>query len=247
MLNKEILSQLLPEVNVSVYDVTDSTNIRATELSQTVLGNILVACEEQTQGQGRQGKSFYSPAESGVYFSAVIRTKHQLGNVVCVTSAAAVAVAKVIEELTDLDPKIKWVNDIYIDEKKVCGIIVRSLIKNGRLDGLLFGIGVNVSTQNFPDEISSRAGSLGREIDRNIFIAKVIKKLIDFSKNPENKAYLDYYKKKSCVIGRKIKFYENNIEHFAKAIDIDENANLIVSENGEIKKLSSGEITLRLN
>lgn len=118
MLNREIISSMLPDTTVVTYDVTDSTNTRAIELARNIEGNILVAAEEQTKGKGRQGKSFYSPAKSGIYFSIVIRPEGELTDVVFVTSAVAVAVAKTIEEVTDLDPKIKWVNDIYVNEKK---------------------------------------------------------------------------------------------------------------------------------
>ena len=216
MLNQETISSMLPNATVVTYDVTDSTNTRAIKLAETVEGNILVAAEEQTNGKGRQGKSFYSPAKSGVYFSIIIRPKGNLNDVVYVTSAVAVAVTKTIEEMTDLDPKIKCI-----------------------------GIGVNISTTDFPDDVGTRAGSLGEEIDRNIFVAKVTEKMIAFADDIDDRTYLDYYRKKSCVIGKEIKYYENNIEHFAKAIEIDDNANLIVSENGETKNLSSGEITVR--
>lgn len=247
MLNEEKISTILPDTTVVTYSVTDSTNTRAIALSDTVSGNILVAAEAQTKGKGRQGKSFYSPAASGIYFSLIVHPEGGLSDVVAITSATAVAVAETIEEMTGLDPKIKWVNDIYVKGRKVCGILVQSIIKSGRIKGLCIGIGVNISTAEFPDDIASRAGSLGVEIDREIFVARIAKKLIDFSKNVGDKSYLGYYRKKSYVIGKEIKFYENNVEHFAKAIGIDDNANLIVNENGEIKKLSSGEITIRLN
>ena len=148
--------------------------------------------------------------------------------------------------MTGLEPKIKWVNDIYIDGKKVCGILVQSVIQGGKVRGVCIGIGVNISTEDFPEELCGRAGSLGKEIDRNIFVARVCEKLIQFGANISDRSYLDYYRKNSCVIGKDIKYYENNIEHFARAIGIDDNANLIVNEDGEIKNLSSGEITVRL-
>lgn len=246
MLSKDIISSMLPDTLVEVYKVTDSTNTRAIKLSEETEKTVLSVSEEQTQGRGRQGKSFYSPAGSGVYFSLVIRPDGELNDVVYVTSAAAFAVAKTIEEMTELEPKIKWVNDIYIDGKKVCGILVQSVIQGGKVKGVCIGIGVNISTEDFPEELCGRAGSLGKEIDRNIFVAKVCEKLIRFGEKISDRSYLDYYRKNSCVIGKDIKYYENNTEHFARAIGIDDNANLVVSENGEIKNLSSGEITVRL-
>lgn len=245
MLSKDIISSMLPDTLVEVYKVTDSTNTRAIKLSEGTEKTVLAVSEEQTQGRGRQGKSFYSPAEGGVYFSLVIHPDGELNDVVFVTSAAAVAVAKTIEEMTELEPKIKWVNDIYIDGKKVCGILVQSVIQSGKVKGVCIGIGVNISTEKFPEELIGRAGSIGQEIDRNIFVAKVCEKLIRFGENISDRSYLDYYRKNSCVIGKNIKYYENNTEHFARAIGIDDNANLVVKENGKIKNLSSGEITVR--
>ena len=119
MLSKDIISSMLPDTLVEVYKVTDSTNTRAIKLSEETKKNVLAVSEEQTQGRGRQGKSFYSPPGGGVYFSLVIRPDGELNDIVFVTSAAAVAVAKTIEEMTGLEPKIKWVNDIFLSAKSV--------------------------------------------------------------------------------------------------------------------------------
>lgn len=139
-----------------------------------------------------------------MYFSIVIRPDGELSDVVFVTSAAAVAVAKTIEEMTDLDPKIKWVNDIYTNNKKVCGILVQSIIKNGKVNGLCVGIGVNISTTDFPDELGARAGSLGKEIDRNIFVVNVTKKMLAFASDIEDRSYLDYYRKNPALSAGKL-------------------------------------------
>lgn len=247
MLNREKLSSLLPDTEVVVFDITDSTNTQANLLARSHGGNILVAANAQTNGKGRQGKSFYSPAQSGVYFSVVLRPNGELGDVVSITSAAAVAVSETIEEMTDLNPQIKWVNDIYVGGKKVCGILAQSVIEGGKICGIVVGIGVNVTTSVFPDGLGTTAGSLNTDIDKNAFVARVAEKLFTFSRNTSDKTYLDYYRKKSCVIGRKIKFFISNTEHHGEAVGIDDNANLLVRENGEIVRLTGGEITLRLD
>lgn len=247
MLNREKLSSLLPNTEVVVFDITDSTNTQAALLARSHGGNILVAANAQTNGKGRQGKSFYSPAQSGIYFSVVLRPNGELSDVVSITSAAAVAVSETIEEMTDLNPQIKWVNDIYVDGKKVCGILAQSVIEGGKIRGIVVGIGVNVSTSVFPDELGKTAGSLNTDIDKNVFVARVAEKLFTFSRNTSDKTYLDYYRKKSCVIGRKIKFFISNTEHHGEAVGIDDNANLLVRENGKIVRLTGGEITLRLD
>lgn len=245
MLDKKILSALLKDIDVRIFDTVSSTNTLAVELSKGQTQDMLVAAATQTDGRGRQGKSFFSP-DGGVYFSLVTHPKCELSDAVSVTSAAAVFVAKAIEELTELSPKIKWVNDIYIGDKKVCGILCQSVFEGGKLDRVVIGIGINVKPQNFPEEISFVAGSLDADIDANILMAKIAEKVFDFCKNPHDKSYLEYYKKISCVIGEKIIFYENGIEHFGKALGIDDNAALIVEENGTTKKLTGGEITVRV-
>lgn len=245
MLDKKILPALLKDIDVRIFDTVSSTNTVAVELSEKHDRDMLIAATTQTDGRGRQGKSFFSPS-GGVYFSLVTHPKCELTDAVNITSATAVFVAKAIEELTALSPKIKWVNDIYIDGKKVCGILCQSVFKGSKLDRVVIGIGINVKSQNFPEEISSIAGSLNVDIDANILAAKISERIFDFCKNPHDKAYLEYYKKKSCVIGEKIIFYENGIEHLGKALDIDDNAALIVEENGTTKKLTGGEITVRV-
>ena len=247
MLNREKLSSLLPDTEVTVFDITDSTNTQARLLARSHGGNILVAANAQTNGRGRQGKSFYSPAESGVYFSVVLHPDGELADIVSITSAAAVAVSEAIEEMTELNPQIKWVNDIYVGGKKVCGILAQSVVENGEICGIVVGIGVNISTSVFPDGLGATAGSLNTDIDKNVFVAKVAEKLFAFSRNTSDRTYLEYYRKKSCVIGRKIKFFISNTEHHGEAVGIDGNANLLVRENGEIVKLTGGEITLRLD
>lgn len=246
MLDKKILSELLPMVDVRIYDTVGSTNAVAIELSEGCEQNILVAAFSQTEGRGRQGKEFFSPS-GGLYFSLAIHPDCELIDAVSITSATAVFVADAIERLTLLSPKIKWVNDIYIDRKKVCGILCQSVLKSGKLDRIIIGIGINIKAQNFPKGINSIAGSLNTDIDENALTAEITKSILRFCENPSDKAYLDYYRKNSCVLGNKIIFYENGIKHFGNAVGIDDNAALIVEQDGVIKKLSGGEITVRVD
>lgn len=245
MLDKKILYSLLPDTEIVTLEVADSTNLTAKQLSDINKHNILVSAQKQLHGVGRQGKTFFSPL-GGLYFSLAVFPRYELPDIIGVTSAAAVAVAETIEEMTDLKPKIKWVNDIYIGGKKVCGILCQSVFDGGKFDRIIVGIGINIKPQNFPDEISSTAGSLGVEIDENILTAEIAKKILKFCANLTDKTYLEYYRESSCVIGNEIIFYENGAEHFGKAVGIDDNAALIVEENGTRKKLSSGEITVRI-
>ena len=111
------------------YATVDSTNTEAKRLLNAgYRGNFLVVADEQTAGRGRQGKQFYSPRGTGIYMTVVVHHGRRLQDAVSVTTAAGVAVCRAIEELTDKHPQIKWVNDVYIDDKKICGILTEAVV-----------------------------------------------------------------------------------------------------------------------
>lgn len=239
-LNAEKIKNLLKfDAEIFVFDTIDSTNIFAEKIAEKTDKPVLVISESQTDGRGRNGKSFYSPS-TGLYLSFVTHPHTDFYSVNTVTCAASVAVVRAIEKLTDLQPKIKWVNDIYIDNKKVCGILCRALGGNGQVKHLITGVGVNLFTKDFPDEIKDIAGSLNRELDINVFAAEIANNLVFVSD------YMDEYKEKSCVIGKEITYLKNGTAYNAKAVDIDENGGLVVSDGKEKTTLSGGEISLRL-
>lgn len=242
---KALLNQDIP---VIYYPTVDSTNNLCKRLlADGKKGAFLVVAAEQTAGRGRQGKSFYSPAKTGVYFSLVIRPQTSLQNVVTATTAAAVAVCRAIEKLTDLKPSIKWVNDVFIDGKKICGILTEAItnFEEGIVDSVVIGIGINISTNIFPDEVTG-AGCLNVDVNRNALIAEITTQLFDIA-GGDYKSFIEYYRSHSMVIGSKVTFYENSVATNATAQEIDETGGLVVRlENGEIKTLRSGEISLRV-
>lgn len=244
---EEISAYLKSPVRVIYYPVIDSTNNACKRiLADSKNDIILIAADEQTAGRGRQGKSFYSPAKTGVYFSLVIRPETTLKNAVTATTAAAVAVCRAIERLTDKKPQIKWVNDVYLDEKKICGILTEAVtnFETGIVDSVIVGIGINISTENFPSDVES-AGCLDADINKNELIALACDELISISAG-DYSSFIDYYRTHSMVIGRHIKFIRNNLSTSATAIAIDERGGLEVElENGERITLCSGDISIK--
>lgn len=244
MLSKESINELLKEpVEVYVYDTVTSTNDVARELCGDS-GYVLVVADGQTNGRGRQGKSFFSPHDSGLYFSLAIDTHSPAFEFTGVTCAVAVAVSRAVRKIAETDLKIKWVNDLYSEDRKVCGILVQAVSENGRIKKLIIGVGINVSTIDFPDDIKDIAGSLGKKVDRNILTAEAVNNILGliFS-NPEE--YIDEYRSKSNVIGKEITYIQNGISHTATAMDIDKNGGLIVRNGEETITLTSGEISVR--
>ena len=206
----------------------------------------MITANKQTAGRGRQGKSFYSPDKTGIYFSLVIHPDTSLQNAVTATTAAAVAVCKAIEKMTVLKPKIKWVNDVYLDGKKICGILTEATtnFETGTVESVIIGIGINISTTEFPDGVDG-AGCLNVDINRSEFIAEIVNELMNIVTG-DYASFIDYYRSHSMVIGEKIKFFQNGETHFATALAIDEHGGLEVElDTGEKQTLRSGEITVR--
>lgn len=169
-----------------------------------------------------------------------------LQNAVTATTAAAVAVCKAIEKTTDLKPKIKWVNDVYLNGKKVCGILTEATtdFESGTVDSVIIGIGINISTTKFPSDVQG-AGCLDVDVNRSALIAQTVNELMKIA-GGDYASFIDYYRSHSMVIGEKIKFIQNGEANLATATAIDEKGGLEVElENGEKTVLRSGEITVR--
>lgn len=248
---QEIFKYLKADIPVYYYDTINSTNARAKlfcESHQNTDIDVLFVANHQSEGRGRLGRSFYSPSDSGLYMSLVTTPPKDTSDMVCLTTAAAVCVTRALEELCNIKPQIKWVNDIYIDNKKVCGILCEAVTndKTNAIDYVIIGIGVNISTTDFPKEISDIATSIGQDINRNELCAKITDNLINMKSAIANRSFINEYKAHSLVLGKEITYTENGKTKSATAIDIDQNGGLIIKTADGIKTLSTGEITVRV-
>lgn len=240
--------------DIEVHKQVTSTNdvIKNTNAKE---GKVIVA-QEQTGGKGRLGRSFYSPEGTGLYFSLLLTPTIAIDEATSITAAAAVAVAEAIEKLTGKDVEIKWVNDIYINSKKVCGILTEGVfdMENRRLGQVILGIGINLTEplQGFPGDISSLAAGVFTQDDspkdsRNLLLAEVLLHFWPYYKKLQDKSFLSGYRKRSMVTGKNILILRGDeAPRPAKALDINENFHLIVeTETGEIENISSGEVSIR--
>ena len=157
------------EISVKHYRSIDSTNDEAKRQENGALPVLLIA-DRQTRGKGRMGRSFYSPEESGLYMSLLFSPSEQGESFMRLTSVAAVALRRAIADVFSLSTDIKWVNDIYLDGKKVAGILCESFEREGE-KRVVIGIGVNLSTKDFPKELENIAGSLGDSADKKYALA----------------------------------------------------------------------------
>lgn len=251
---KEIKKHLLNDVNIVILESVDSTNAYLKSNADSFQNNTLIIAKKQTAGHGRYERTFYSPENSGIYMSLLLKSPIPAEKSILITTAAAVAVAKTCEKLSGKKALIKWVNDIYINERKVCGILTEGALSNDNknLKFAVLGIGINAYTpeKDFDEEIKDIAGSVFdkiKENGRNQIIAEILNEFYKYFENLDSKSFLKEYKDKSFILGRDIKVIKSGETFFAKALDIDNNFHLVVQyETGEKEALSSGEISIKI-
>lgn len=244
------------DLKIEVFPAVESTNalVREKAVCGEAEGYIAIA-NEQTAGRGRYGRAFYSPAGSGAYLSMLLRPVHySASQAVKITTMAAVAMCEAIASVSQEEPKIKWVNDIYIRGKKVCGILTEGAfgMESGLLEYAVLGVGVNVyPPQNgFPRELEKIAGSVfdaPQDDMKNRLIAAFISRFMDYYRGAEQENCIERYRAYSLVLGKPITVLSADGAKNAVAEEIDEDCHLLVRyENGETGRLSCGEIQIRI-
>lgn len=244
------------QLDIEIYEKVSSTNSLLVEMAKqgTPEGKVIVA-HAQTSGKGRRGRSFYSPEGSGLYFSLLLRPKMQWKDALLITTAAAVATVKGIYKVTGISTGIKWVNDIFCQGKKVCGILTESGIDpaTGALDYAVLGIGINLTEAQtgFPKELEGVAGTLFgakicQESTKEKLIAEILKAFLMEYKCLLNRAFMKDYKAYSLVIGRQVEAYTETTSDLVTVLDIDDDGALIVQAmDGRVQKLTTGEVRIR--
>lgn len=250
---QEVLNHLKSEVSIIPFETTDSTNTQAKLYcgqfkNDGITSPVLFIANHQNGGKGRLGRSFYSPADSGLYMSLLINAEEIENDIICLTTATAVCVANAIKSLCNINPQIKWVNDIYIENKKVCGILCEAVTNPDtmKIEYIIIGIGVNVSTTHFPNEIKDIATSLPVKVNKNKLCACITDNIIEELSHISDRSFVEKYKELCMVLGKEITYFENDEKKQATAIDINQNGGLVIkTESGE-KTLSTGEISIRI-
>ena len=229
-------------MNILKFNKLDSTSTYARQNADSLPLPSLIIADYQSAGRGRRGNSFYSPEGTGLYFTLLFEAEN---NLPLITPAAALAVCKSLKETFNVDAKIKWVNDVFLNGKKICGILSECYVSNNQ-KLIAVGIGINLTTTKFPDNLSN-AGSIGQECNKDLLAERICNYLLDYANNPDDKAITSDYEKQLFIIGKKITFAENNVHFTAVVEGINEQCNLEVKlDDGTIKTLSSGEISIIL-
>ncbi len=237
--------------DIKVFDTLSSTNDFAKDLinSNKFQNGTTIIANSQTNGRGRFARTFFSPANTGIYFSTILEKSLPLKDVSLITLISAIAVCRAITRLTNFNPQIKWINDIYLNNKKICGILVENIcdFNNMKSKAIVSGIGINISTENFPEDIQDKAGSIMcNDLSRNKLIAEILNNLFDLSENIYNKKIIEEYKSLSLVLNKEISYKKDNKTYTATAIDISDSGNLVVKDsNNNISVLDCCEISIK--
>lgn len=236
-----------------IEETLGSSNELAKRLAAkgAVDGTVVIA-RQQTGGKGRRGRSFFSPPGSGLYMSLLLRPSLAAADAGLLTSLTAVAVAEAIESLSPITVGIKWVNDLFVGGKKLCGILTEASMdmESGTLEYMVVGIGVNVGRIDFPPELSEIATSIENEnpqpVRRAALAAAILNRLEARLSSADTGAFLEESRRRSIVLGKTVTVIQGTASYPAKAIGIDEEGRLILQTADGVRHLGSGEISVRL-
>ena len=239
---RQELGEKWAQVPVRALDETDSTNLRLKAWARAgeIAPPFLLTADSQTAGRGRLGRSFVSPPGTGLYMSLLFSPPPEADSG-RITVLAAVAVCRAMEEMTGLKPKIKWVNDLFIYGKKVCGILAE------RIDqGVVVGIGVNLKTPpgGFPPE-AGPAGALDADVDRAAFAGRIARLFLDGAENLNDPAILDAYRARMPLIGQTIRYSTLDGEaRTALVTGVAGDGGLMIEDESGPHILRTGEVSL---
>ncbi len=236
------------------FDEVDSTNVQCRRAcSNNPIEGMVVAAEEQTSGRGRLGRSWISPKGTGIWMSIVLKPNISPMVAPRATLIGAAAVYTALKDM-GISVGIKWPNDIVINGKKICGILTEMNAEIERVNYVIMGIGINVNMESFPDELKEKATSLknelGNEVDRKKLVANILNNFEVFYEEFKNTGdisrVIEICKEGSLLINKEVRVINGNNEVICTVIDIDDEGELIVKhKDGTIKRVISGEVSVR--
>lgn len=248
------LKSTTPSLSITVLNSSEST-MKDAKLA-AINGepdNTLIVADIQEAPIGRFGRPFFSKAGSGIYMSMLLRPNQNFEEMAQYTVIMAVAVTRAMDKLVKVSTEIKWVNDIYINGKKVCGILSEAMsdVESGQISNVIIGMGINFSLkkEEFPKELRKKATSLFPKeeptITRNELIGEIWNQFYAILNQLPEQHFLEEYRQKSFVLGKTVSFTQTGVEYEGIAVSINDHGELVVQLHDKTKKiLSSGEISL---
>ena len=259
LLTKEAVLSCMKEVRIPgelcCFESIDSTNEEAKRRGEAGApdGSVYVA-DNQTNGKGRRGRTWISPAGEDVFFTILLRPELPLSSVSMITLVAASAVSEAIDKVTGLNSNIKWPNDIVLNRKKVCGILTEMNMEIDSVAYVVVGIGINVNRMEFREDIADMATSLKKEsghtVERAILLSEILSAFFRdyklFLEEQNLSSFLEYYNQKLINVGREVRLIKKGEEIIRTAIGINDRGELIVRDDeGNTEHIFSGEVSVR--
>ena len=235
------------EFNIHRYESIASTNDLAIRMAEEGApeGTVVIA-REQTAGKGRHGRNWSSPPGSGLYLSVVLRPNLSFDKFWQTAFVASVAASEAIAEVSGLPARIKWPNDILINERKVCGILVEAR----KPPAAIVGIGINVNTPAFPPEIVQKATSIAIELGHPIALENIEKSLLTHlgERLDDNfPSVFDAWKALDCTVGRHVVVNTADSAIEGTAVEVNQTGDLIIEHEGIRTRITAGEVILRID
>jgi BirA family biotin operon repressor/biotin-[acetyl-CoA-carboxylase] ligase len=225
------------------YPILPSTNTKAKEMILSGIREGVIVADKQSAGRGRLGRSFFS--EKGLFMSVILSPEKISFAPSFLTSATAVAVCRTLREY-GFDVGIKWVNDLYFEGKKVCGILTEAVSLGDDICGYVIGIGINLGNGDFPKELSDIATSLPLSVENKETLLLKILGALESALTESVDSLVAYLTEKSVVLGKSIRFFGAK-EGEGTAIGLDPLGGLIVrTAENKILTLTTGEISVRI-
>ena len=243
-----------PEVRIDIYDELESTNQTAKKeamIGEARHGEFVIA-RSQTAGRGRRGREFYSPADAGLYMSVILKPQGTIHDSLLITTAAAVAVYRAVEQICGIQLDIKWVNDLFYNGKKVCGILTEAVtdFESGNIEFVVVGMGLNIylEPKMLPESLKDVAGALyqsredAEKTDRNKLAAMIVYELRN---ETEDLKLSPDYVEHNMIPGHQVTITDGTSSRKAFALEICSDGRLKVrEENGHETILSFGEVSV---
>ena len=241
----------LQKMQIFVYEKTDSTMTRAKLFAKEHGEDAIFIAREQSEGVGRLDRSFCSPEDRGLYASFLIHFPIDASRASLLTPLVAVCLCRVLRALTPLEPKIKWVNDIYIGERKLAGILTRAELSEGSLSYAIIGVGLNVLGRTLPEEIADIATTVELECGKALSVASLAAALTEelYASLPlvGSKEIADEYRKESMLTGRRVTVNKIGASYPATVVGISDSLELLLRlDDGGLESLGTGEVSIRL-
>ena len=249
----EELGAFAGKYTVEVLPSCTSTNSVLKERAGQLPEWYTVIAAEQTAGRGRRGRSFHSPGGTGLYMSVLLRPKLSAEDSVLITTAAAVAVCRTVEQLAGVKAEIKWVNDVFVRGKKVCGILTEAGfdMESGAIEYAVLGVGINVTEPDggFPEELSGIAGAVFKDRQRNMrdrFAAAFLRQFSLIYEDFPHSGFVKEYRERNFLVGSEVNVLRGGGSEAAVVLEVDGKCRLVVRyPDGRREALSSGEVSVR--